>query len=143
MSRDHIEDLVHRYSDAVVHRDRDQWAATWAPDAVWDMGRGRRVEGREAISDLWATAMATFAAVVQTCLNGTAELDEEAGTGTGRWYILEAMRRSDGNNDQMIGHYDDTYVRLDGRWHFASRELTVHYRGATDPAGTFTNAIES
>lgn len=142
MSRDAIEELVHRYSDAVVHRDRDQWAGTWAPDAVWDMGRDRRVEGRTAIAELWTAAMATFAAVVQTCLNGTVDLDEEAGTGTGRWYILEAMRRADGSNDQMIGHYDDTYVRLDGQWHFASRELTVLYRGGIDPDGMFTNAVE-
>ena len=38
MSRDDIEDLVHRYSDAVVHRDGQQWASTWAPlgDAAID-----------------------------------------------------------------------------------------------------------
>ena len=60
MSRDAIAELVHRYADAVVHRDEAQWAATWATDAVWELGKGRRVEGREAIVGLWNGAMDTF-----------------------------------------------------------------------------------
>ena len=67
-----IQRLVHRYADAVVHRDPDRWAATWADDAVWDLGRGRRVEGRTAIVDLWRSAMAGMHAVVQTVDNGDA-----------------------------------------------------------------------
>ena len=140
MSRDAIERLVHRYSDAVVQRDVEQWAATWAPDAVWDLGKGRRVEGRHAIREMWATAMTRFEAVVQLVANGDARLDEAAGTGTGRWYLHEAMRRSDGTNALMLGHYDDTYARIDDEWLFASRELTPHYQGPADLSGAFHSA---
>ena len=38
-----------------------QWGSCWAPDAVWDLGRGRLVEGREAILQLWYGAVAGFA----------------------------------------------------------------------------------
>ncbi|MDG2028967.1 MAG: nuclear transport factor 2 family protein [Acidimicrobiales bacterium] len=141
MSRDAIERLVHDYSDAVVHRDFGQWGSTWAPDGVWDLGKGRRVEGREAILEMWTGAMTRFTAVIQTVFNGAAELDEESGTGTGRWYILEAMQRSDGTNSMMLGHYDDSYVRVDGQWLFASRELTPHYQGPGDLSGDFHNAV--
>ena len=89
MSRDSIEDLVHAYADAVVHRNADQWSSTWAADAVWELGKGRQVEGRDAILDLWNSAMDGFKAVVQNVVNGTADLDDVAGTGTGRWYIHE------------------------------------------------------
>ena len=137
MSRDHIEDLVHRYADAVVHRDGQQWAATWAPDAIWDLGGGRQVEGRDAIVDLWHRSMARYSAVVQTATGGTVTLDIGAGTGSGRWYVQETTRRTDGETAIMLAHYDDTYVRIDGGWRFASRALSIHYRGSPDLSGTF------
>lgn len=137
-----IRDLVHRYSDAVVHADRDQWAGTWAADAVWDLGRGRRVEGRDAILEAWITAMTRFDAVVQTVMNGTADLDETAGTGSGRWYIHEVMQRSAGDRTLMVGHYDDRYVRTADGWRFAERSLVQHYAGPADLSGTFFGATE-
>ena len=39
--REQIADLVHRYSDAVVHRARDQWESCWAEDSLWDLGPDR------------------------------------------------------------------------------------------------------
>lgn len=140
MSRDAIQDLVHRYADAVVRRDADQWAATWAVDAVWELGKGRRVEGREAILGLWNSAMDGFKAVVQNVVNGTADLDEAAGTGTGRWYIHEHWHRASDERGILLAYYDDTYTRVDGAWQFASRELVVQYGGAPDLSGDFQNA---
>ncbi|MDG2114671.1 MAG: nuclear transport factor 2 family protein [Actinomycetota bacterium] len=145
MPRDPIAELVHLYADAVVHHDGDQWGATWAEDAHWELGRGRRVEGRDAILQLWQGAMGGFHAVVQTVLNGTYELDEAAGTGAGRWYIQEHFHRAggeDGNGDKgkLLAHYDDTYKRVEGQWLFASRELVIHYGGPQDLSGAFLNA---
>lgn len=142
MSRDQIEDLVHRYSDAVVHRDGDQWAETWAPDAVWDLGDERRVEGRQAIAELWHRSMDRYAVVVQTVLHGTVDLDAGAGTGSGRWYLQDATLRHDGERAMMLAHYDDTYRRVDGAWRFASRKLSIHYRGPADLSGTFPAQAE-
>jgi hypothetical protein len=140
VSRDAIEDLVHHYADAVIHRDAEQWAATWAVDAVWELGKGRRVEGREAILALWNSAMDGFAAVVQNVMNGTTALDESTGTGTGRWYVHEHWRRADDERGIVLAYYDDTYTRVDGAWLFASRELVVQYSGPSDLSGTFQNA---
>lgn len=142
MSTDSIEQLVHLYADAVVHHDADQWGGTWAPDAVWDLGKGRRVEGRNSIVALWNSAMDGFAAVVQNVVNGAATLDLAAGTGTGRWYIIEHWQRADNTRGILLAHYDDSYVRVDGSWHFASRELVVHYGGPADLSGQFLNAKE-
>ena len=140
MDRDEIASLVHRYADAVVHRDGQQWAATWAQEAVWELGQGRRVEGREAICELWQKSMGGMTAVVQTVLNGEATLDEETGTGSGRWYIQESMQRSNGVHAILLAHYDDTYIRTDEGWRFASRELTPHYKGPPDLSAPFLNA---
>ena len=140
MSRDPIAELVHLYADAVVHHNGDQWGACWAPDAHWELGKGRRVEGRDAILELWHSAMDTFAAVVQTVLNGSYELDDDTGTGAGRWYTQEHFQRKTGDKGKLLAHYDDTYVCLDGRWLFNSRELVIHYGGPQDLSGDFLNA---
>lgn len=140
MARDPICALVHRYSDAVVHFDGDQWGSTWAEDAVWEIGKDRRVEGRLAILELWHGAMTGFGAVLQMVLNGDYDLDEVAGTGVGRWYIAEHWQRANGEKGKILGHYDDRYARVDGRWLFASRRLTIHYNGPQDLSGPFHNA---
>jgi hypothetical protein len=141
MSRDAVTDLVHSYADAVVHRNGDQWAATWARDARWVLTMNRDITGREAILALWHRAMGGFEAVVQNVLNGTAAIDEVAGTGTGRWYIHEHFRRVGGEVGILLAHYDDTYVIDGGRWCFASRMLVPHYQGPPDLSGTFLNAV--
>ena len=141
-----IQRLVHRYADAVVHRDPDRWAATWDEDAVWDLGRGRRVEGRTAIVDLWRSAMAGMHAVVQTVDNGDTWRGDD-GVVAGRWYVTETFRRADaGGNPADAGilraHYDDAYVHGDAGWLFASRELVVHYIGPPDLSAPFLNTHE-
>ena len=138
-----IQRLVHRYADAVVNRNRQQWAATWADDAVWDLGRGRRVEGRDAIVELWGRAMGGMYAVVQTADNGDVWRRPD-GVVAGRWYVTETFQRvADGGGPGDAGilraHYDDTYTSTDGEWFFASRELVVHYIGPPDLSAPFLN----
>lgn len=140
MSIDAIRDLVHRYSDAVVRRDETQWSATWAHDAVWELGKGRRVEGRDNIAALWVSAMDGFTAVIQNVVNGTATLDEATATGSGRWYIIEHWQRADDSRGILLAYYDDTYVLHDGVWLFASRALVVQYGGPPDLSAAFQNA---
>jgi ketosteroid isomerase-like protein len=136
--------LVHRYADAVVNRDSAQWGACWAPDARWTLGPGRDVEGRDAIVELWRSAMGNFTAVVQTVANGTAwHQHGSADHAGGRWYISERFCRADGTRGILQAHYDDTYVRRDGEWLFASRALRVHYIGAPDLSAEFLNTTGS
>ena len=139
-SRIAINDLVHHYADAVVRRDAEQWAGTWAPDAVWELGKGRRVEGREAILGLWNNAMDGFKAVVQNVVNNAARLDDESGSGTGRCYIQENWWRTDDSKGILLAYYDDLYTQVDGDWLFASRELVVQYAGPQDLSADFQNA---
>ncbi len=139
-SRIAIGDLLHLYADAVVRRDAEQWGATWAPDAVWELGKGRRVEGRDAILHLWNTAMDGFRAVVQHVVNHTANLDDDAGTGTGRCHIQESWWRADDSRGILLAYYDDAYVRTDGEWRFACRELIIQYGGPVDLSADFQNA---
>jgi hypothetical protein len=138
-----IQRLVHRYADAVVHRDGVQWASCWAENAVWDLGGGRLVEGRAAIVDLWYSAMKGMHAVVQMVHNGDVMRGGDANHATGRWYIDERLRRTDGTNGILLAHYDDAYVRVDGSWLFASRFLQPHYMGSPDLTAPFLNSNDA
>ena len=137
MSRDAIAELVHRYADAVVHFDGEQWGACWAPDANWVLGPGREVNGREAIVGLWHKAMGTFAAVVQNVVNGEVRIDGDRAAG--RWYIMEHFRRANGEPGILLAFYEDTYVKVDGQWLFASRQLHPQYQGPPDLSAPFLN----
>lgn len=141
MSRAAIEDLVHRYADAVVCYDGEQWGATWASDAEWTLAPGRELHGREAIIEFWHQAMQGFDAVIQTCLNGSCDLDASTGTGTGRWHIQESFRRKDGTTGILLAHYDDKYVLEAGQWKFADRKLVRHYHGPPDLSADFLTPI--
>lgn len=136
-----IQRLVHRYADAVVHRDPDQWGSCWAIDAEWDLGGGRKVIGHDAIVELWRSAMGTMQAVVQTVENGDAWYTDEAGedAAAGRWYITETFRRANGEPGILRAHYADAYVRSTSGWLFANRELRVHYIGPPDMSAPFLN----
>lgn len=139
-SRESIAGLVHRYADAVVHRDQTQWASTWAPNATWHLGPGRSVEGREAIVDLWVKAMGGFAAVVQMVNSGEVHVDGDEASG--RWYINEHFCRRDGVKGLLLAYYDDSYVNIDGQWLFASRSLVAQYQGPPDLSAPFLNRID-
>jgi len=133
--REAVDDLVHRYADAVCHRDEQRWAACWADDARWLLGPGREVHGRDAIAQLWRQAIAGFDAVVQNVYNGTVRA--VGGTADGRWYIGEHFRRANGEAGLLLAYYDDTYRLVDQRWLFSSRQLVVLYQGPPDLSAPF------
>jgi ketosteroid isomerase-like protein len=86
MSSDQIEiqELVHRYCDALCQRDRDAWVATFAEDGMWNSGRGE-VVGRDALSDAFLLVMELFEHVLQLTHNGEVKMDGD--TAHGRWYV--------------------------------------------------------
>lgn len=138
--RDDIAELVHRYSDAVSRKDRSQWAATWADDARWELGKGRVATGKADILTMWQEAIDRYVVVVQMVHNGTVNLDGagDGDTASGRWYISEHVSRNTGVVGIMLGWYDDTYVRISGAWLFSSRSLGPLYHGPADLSGDFT-----
>ena len=129
--------LVHKYADAVVHRNGEQWSSTWHEDAEWDLGGGRLVEGLDAIKNLWYGAMKGFEATVQTVLNGGVDVDSSGDTATGRWYIQEQVVRSNGDRGILLAHYDDQYIKTTEGWKFSRRFLQPHYSGPHDLSSEF------
>jgi len=137
-----IQRLINRYADAVIHRNGGQWGSCWTDDAVWDLGGGRLVEGKESILKLWYAAMGGISSVVQTVHNGDAWAGASPNEATGRWAISERMRRANGDSGILLAHYDDAYAKVNGQWLFTRRFLQVHYGGPADLSANFTNDKE-
>jgi hypothetical protein len=110
------------------------WASTWLEDARWELP-GRSVHGRDDIVALWRTSMNKNHRVVQ--IYNSAVFDVEGDDATGRVQLVELVSVADGSKTVLAGHYDDTYRRTPDGWKFASRALTIYYRGAPDLSGTF------
>jgi len=135
-----IREVVHRYADAVVHRNAEQWGSCFADDATWDLGRAKANSRAEAV-DLFVRAMGNMQAVVQVVHNGAARGTDDPDRATGRWYIEERYRLADGTPGILAAHYDDEYARgVDGEWRFASRVLTIQYAGPPDLSAPFLNS---
>jgi uncharacterized protein (TIGR02246 family) len=118
-----LRQLVSHYCDAVVRKDDAAFAALWTTDGVWDLGEP--IAGRDAISELFTKVMRGFTWLVQTAPNAVFEVDEAAGSATGRVTVMEQFKKARGGPGTLVGVYHDRYVRQQGVWHFAERRLEV------------------
>jgi limonene-1,2-epoxide hydrolase len=117
--------LVASYCDGVIRNDAETWASTWTDDATWELRPGASVDGREAILAMWTKAMKSFSWVVQSPGACVFEVDEVAGTGSGRVTIHERLKPAKGDAVSHIAVYHDEYRRVGGAWRFASRRLQM------------------
>jgi AcrR family transcriptional regulator len=120
-----LRQLVARYADAVIRHDAEAWSATWTDDARWSTEPGVVTEGREAIVTLWSTKMKALTWVVHTPGVMVFEVDESAGTATGRVTIDERFQRKRGGAGTLLATYSDEYRRDNGAWRFSTRVLHV------------------
>ncbi len=113
--------LNDRYADAVFRRDAGDWRALWAAQARWSL-MGTVIDGRDAIVALWEDRMASLAFVGFFVQPGAIAVAGDAGEG--RIWTRELLVLPDGSRLDVVGRYDDRYVRTGGDWLFASRTYT-------------------
>jgi uncharacterized protein (TIGR02246 family) len=120
-----IRELVDSYGDAVCRNDAQAWGANWAEDAVWILNLPDlpRVEGRNAIVDLWVRAMAEYHWVLMTSKPGEIIVDGERASG--RFFTSEVTRLKSGEEQRISGRYLDEYVKRGGRWYFKTRTYAM------------------
>ena len=122
-----LRHLVARYCDAVIRNDAVAFGGCWAPDATWQLVKP--MHGRDAILATFDKLMAGYAWLVQTAPNAVFEVDEAAGTGTGRVTVCETYQSKKDGPGSLVGVYHDRYVRVGTSWLFAERRLQTISRG--------------
>lgn len=121
-----LRELVDRYADAVMRRDVDAWAATWAEQAQWCF-RDTVINGRNSIVETWEKAMADFQGVVFLCQLGSVKIED--GRATLITHTFEHLTYADGRSRMQTGIYHDEAIHNDAwrftRRAFTARELTI------------------
>ncbi len=110
----------------------------FTPDGVWEWPYdGRRVEGREALRAYFGSRPADRLSR-RICTNIVVTVDSPD-TAEATTYF--ATYRVDGHTDGAlipprlpanIGHYEDTFRRIDGSWLLATRTLVLPFGGPTE-----------
>jgi AcrR family transcriptional regulator len=120
-----LRQLCARHADAILRNDADGWSATWTDDARWSITPGVVIEGRTAVTSAWVASMRKLSWLIQTPAICVFEVDEIAGSATGRVTIDERFERKRGGAGALLGTYSDEYRREGGTWLFHSRTLHV------------------
>ena len=101
--------------------DPDRIAALFIEDATWESQGLGRFEGREAIREFFRGISSHFVFALHYGLNPHIEVTGD--TARARWYLFMPCTVGDtGNAMWRAGIDDEEYVRVGGRWMFASKK---------------------
>ncbi len=128
--RQAILDLISRYSHGYDTEDWDLFASIWADDAVVLVGETETWSATR-ILEVSRQARETLAAEnIQTRHSQTNTLLEEQGDRiTGRTIVSVAWQHADEHKPVLMhtGEYLDEFVRVDGQWRIARREVVIDH----------------
>lgn len=125
-----IQDVIHRYSDAVTRADWEQCEAVFAPDAIWESpSLGMRHESRASFLEI-LRATSDHDLLIQTAHSPVVTLtgDDQARATTTIHEFIRAAAPADTNLEQY-GIYFDDLARIAGEWVFTHRLFVPVYVG--------------
>jgi ketosteroid isomerase-like protein len=130
-----IEALRGEFTDAAMMRDRARLASLFTPDGALRMPNvPAELVGREQIRAGGERLQALWEIFVQTTHPGTIKVDGD--TATGRAYLQELVRTSNGHEGMNFAIYHDRYQRTGEGWKFTERAYEVRYLDTTPLAGS-------
>ncbi len=104
-------------------------------NGVWDGGEMGVFEGREALHRFFSNMPNVMSFAVHHVTNSAVEVNEDATSARGRWYLLQTATVKKTNQAVWLAaQYDDQLVYTDDKWAFRrvnlrSRSYTTHEAG--------------
>jgi SnoaL-like domain len=129
-----IRELVDAYAQCADRRDTDGQKSLFTQDThfvIYMDGQGSEptqvLDGRDALTPVFA-ALRDYQATMHFNGQSTIELDADHATGES-YCIAHHLFTKDGERQLMVAvlRYHDTFVKRDGGWLFAERELYVDW----------------
>jgi ketosteroid isomerase-like protein len=126
VDRFEIAALPGAYNDAGMMQDYDRFASLFTEDGALRMPNvPAEFEGRAAIRAALERLRGLWEFMVATVHPGAIQLDGD--TATGRAYVAELGRFSDGHSHQNYSIFHDRYQRTPDGWKFSERVYEVRY----------------
>lgn len=117
-----IRELFDRYSDAVCRIALEDYLDCWTADGVRS-GAGGECCGTEELRSHWHGIWQVLTQMVFINQIGSIEVDGDHARA--RSYCLEILQLRDGATRRLVGSYQDTLRRTDGRWRCSERNYHV------------------
>ncbi len=129
-----IQNLVHRYAELIDGGDFDGLGALLARADVGSADSPLSLSGHDAVVAMFTSTTRRYPdgtpRTKHVTTNLIIEVDEEAGTATGRSYFTVLQQVPALPLQPVIaGRYRDAFVREDGVWRFAERRFLIDLVG--------------
>jgi hypothetical protein len=125
-AREEIRELIYEYGRTLDTRDFIAFSNLFAAaTGTWDGGMGVAT-GRDAIFELMDSTIGHAPEPAEprshhVMTNIRIEVDGNAATATTKWIFVVPSANGE-PRWQFLGHYDDEFVRQDGKWYFLRRK---------------------
>ncbi len=120
--------LAYRYAEAVDRRWSQALAALFTEDGVIARS-GAEWRGRAQLLGIPARLDGLYAATLHTVRNQTARVVDDSAAGE-TYSVAYHLKRPENGKQERIDwgiRYQDSFVRMDGKWLFSRRELIVDW----------------
>ena len=126
-----IMELAARYNFAIDRRLAEEWADVFTEDGeLWGGGK-LRAAGRAGLEEHMRTAAKTGESIRHWTSNTV--IDGEGDKATLQMYVMAWNITGGGMVPYVMGDYDDTLVKVNGRWKFKRRHVTPRTGKLTAP----------
>lgn len=126
--REAIRQLIIDYGIYHDHRDYRSLSALFARNGVWESGMGRG-EGPDGVFRLMDDAIGhnplpEGSGTFHVLTNDAITMDGDRATALTKWLFITPGAEG-APSVQVLGHYNDEFIREDGEWKFLRREAPV------------------
>ena len=124
-----VEELYSRYAAAIDNNQADEWVSCFTEDGSFESARFGKHLGREGLKKFTKLYRESLggAGVLHVITNVYFKLEGDGGAGG--CYLVYYHCKEGKIQQAAVGRYKDTLRKVNGRWHFASRLVTLdgHY----------------
>ena len=127
--KDDIVELVARYNWHIDHWEAEEWADLFTEDGVLIAGGTERCRGRAARTEYVAVRRRTGKPKIRHWA-GNFIIDGDGATARLRCYVKAYLIDDGLGAPYVMGEYDDTLTKIDGKWKFVERRMTTAAGGS-------------
>ena len=121
-----IHQLYARYSDAIMRNDATTFGSCWSEDGYWLL-LGNEHRGKEAIVEAYSNSVVGTNFIMHLSMSPLISID--GNKAKVRSQIQEILHFSGGGAMLILANYNDELQKIDGKWLFADRRISVRYSG--------------